>query len=52
MLWESQSSTFWFQPAWGLRAGDQHAVNFLHLVRVLVSAKQLKDMAQGIIYCP
>ena len=31
MFWESQSSTFWFQPVWGLRAGGQHAVNFLHL---------------------
>ena len=29
---ESPSSTFWFQPVWGLRAGGQHAVNFFYLV--------------------
>ena len=28
---ESASSTFWFQPVWGLCAGGQHAVNFSHL---------------------
>ena len=28
------------------------AVNFFHLVGVLVYAKQLKDMAQDIIYSP
>ena len=50
MFQESQSSTFWFQPVWGLRAGGQHAVNLFYLVRVLVSAKQLKDMAQDILY--
>ena len=26
--WESASSTFWFQPLWGLRACGQHTVNF------------------------
>ena len=36
----------------GACAGDQHAINFFHLVEVLVSAKQLKDMAQDIIYSP
>ena len=33
-----------------LSAGGQQVVNFLHWVGVLVSAKQLKDMAQDIIY--
>ena len=32
MFQETQSSAFWFQPVWGLHSGDQHAVNFLHLV--------------------
>ena len=31
--------------SWG-----QHAVNFLHLVGVLVSAKQLEAMTQDVIY--
>lgn len=44
MFQESQSSIFWFQLVWG-----QHAVNFVYLVGVLVSAKQHKDMAQDII---
>ena len=39
---ESTSSTFWFQPVWGLRACGQQTVNFFHLVGVSVSAKQLK----------
>ena len=42
--WESASSTFWFQQVWGLCACEQHTVNFSHLVRVSVSAKQLKDI--------
>ena len=52
LFWESQSSAFWFQPVWSLHACGQHAVNFLCLVEVSVSAKQLKDMAQVIIYSP
>ena len=28
--WESQSSTFWFQPVWGLHACGQHVVTILH----------------------
>ena len=52
MFQGSQTPTFWFHLAWGLCAGGQHSVNFLHLVGVLVSAKQLKDMAQDIIYGP
>ena len=28
---ESQSSTFWFPPAWGLRAYGQHVVTILPL---------------------
>ena len=45
--WEWSSSTFWFQPVWGLRACRQHTVNFSHLVGVSVSANQLK----GIVMC-
>ena len=41
------SPTFWFELVWGL-----HAVNFFHLVGILASSKQLKDMAQNIIYKP
>ena len=52
MFQESQSSAFWFQLVWGLRAGGQHASNFFHLVGVLVSAKQHKGMAQDITYSP
>ena len=51
MFWESHSSTFWFQlVCGGLCAGGQHAVNFLQPVRVLIFAKQLKDMSQDMIY--
>ena len=42
--WVSASLTFWFQLVWGLCACGQHTVNFSHLVRVSVSAKQLKDI--------
>ena len=50
--WESASSTFWFQPVWGLHACGQHAVNFFHLVGMLASAKQLKDVTQDNISSP
>ena len=50
MILESLSLNFWFQPIWGLRADGQHAVNFFHLVELLVFAKPLKDMAQDLIY--
>ena len=33
-------------------AGGQLVVNLLHLGEILVFAKQLKDMAQDIIYRP
>ena len=46
VFWESQLSIFWFEPVWGLCASGQHAVNFFHLARGLVSAKQLKDMTR------
>ena len=52
MFLESLSSTFWFQPIWGLCTGGQHIVSFFYLMGVLISAKQLKDMAQDIIYGP
>ena len=53
MFWESQSSTFWFQLLWGLLDGVQHAVNFFQQVGLLVSAKELKNMAIYIyIYIP
>ena len=42
---ESASSTFWFQPIWSLPACGQHVINFIHVVKVLIYAKQLKDMA-------
>ena len=45
---ESTSSTFWFQPVWGLPACEQHEVNVFHVVGVSVSAT--KDMAHIIIY--
>ena len=49
---ESASSTFRLQLVWGLGTVGQQAVNFFHLVGGLASAKQLKDMAQYIIYSP
>ena len=48
--WESASSTLWFQLVQGLCAGGQCAVNFFHLRGVSESEKQLKNMAQNIIY--
>ena len=41
-IWESTSSTFWFQLVRGLHAWGSHTVNFFHLVGTSVSAKQLK----------
>ena len=46
--WALASSTFWFQPVWGLHACGQQTVNFSHLVGVSVSAKQLKDIVMCI----
>ena len=46
--WESASSTFWFQPVWGLHACGQHTVNFSHLVGVSVSVKKPKDIVMCI----
>ena len=51
-FWESQLLVFWFQLIWSLCAGGQHTANFFHLVGGLVSANQLKDMVQDIIYSP
>ena len=39
---ESTSLTFWFQLVWGLCACGQHRVNLFRLVRVSISAEQLK----------
>ena len=50
IFWESPSSTFWLHLVWGLHTGGQHAINFFHLVGVLVSAKQLKGIVHNIIY--
>ena len=50
VFWESQSSIFFFQLVWGPCACGQHSVNLFHLVGVLVSVRQLKDMAQDTIY--
>ena len=52
MFQELTLSTLWFQPVWSLHAYGQHAVNFFHLVGVLIPAKQLKDMSQDIIHSP
>ena len=52
MLVTSGSSAFWFLLVWGRLGGGEHAANFFHLVGVLVFAKQLRDMAQGIVYSP
>ena len=41
--WESASSTFWFQPVWGLCACGQHAVKLLLPGGGSVSAKQLTE---------
>ena len=46
------SAAFWFQPIWNLHACGQHAVNFFHLGGLSVPAKQLKNVAQNIIYGP
>ena len=46
--WESASSTFWFQLVLDLHTCVQHTVNFSHLVGVLESAKQLKDIVMCI----
>ena len=44
--WESASSTFRFQLAWGLCASGQYTIlNFSHLEGISVSVKQLKDIA-------
>ena len=40
------SSVLRFQLVWGLPAYGHHAVNFFHLVGVLVSAEQLRNMHQ------
>lgn len=42
-------STFWFWLVWVLPVCGHH---FFHLMGILVSIKQLKDMAQNIIYHP
>lgn len=47
---EYSSSTFCFQPVSGLCACCHHVVTILHLAGGLVSAKQLKDMHQIVIY--
>jgi len=49
---ESASSSFWLQLVWGLGTGGQQAVNFFHLVGVLISTQQFKGMVQNIIYFP
>ena len=44
--WESPLSTFCFQAVWvwGRQAYGKHTVNFFHLVGILISVKQFKDM--------
>ena len=43
-----RESPFWFQLVSGLCACGQYAVHFFHLLKVSVSAKQLKGMAQEV----
>ena len=43
---ELTSSIFWFQPVWVLHACRQHAVNFFHLVGVLISTKHLMGITE------
>ena len=50
VMFQKSQSTVWFWLFWGLCAGSEHAVNFLHFVEVLVPEKELKDMDQDIIY--
>ena len=52
MFLEFQPSTLWLHSLQGLCACRQHAVKFFRLVGVWVSAKQLKNVAQNIIYSP
>ena len=44
------SSILRLQEAWGLRAHGHHVVNFFHLMGVLVSVKQLRNVHQTLIY--
>ena len=46
MSWGLTSSVLRLQLVWGLPARGRHAVNFFHLVRVLVSAEQLRNVHQ------
>ena len=52
MFPESRSSTFWFQPVWGLRACDQHVVTILHLDGGLSFSRTTQSMHQIVIYIP
>ena len=49
MFQETQSSAFWFQPVWGLHSGDQHAVNFLHLVNGFNLCQKNSRICLGIL---
>ena len=40
--WEPASSTFWFQPVWGLHACGQHTVDLLEPVEASAPVKQLQ----------
>ena len=44
MVFQESTASTWLHLVRGLRAGGQHAVNFFHLVGVLVSAEQLQDI--------
>ena len=48
---ESTSSTFCFQPVWGLHACGQHTVNFFHLMGVWVSEEWLKGYGSDYYLC-
>ena len=40
--WESASSTFWFQPVWGLHACGQHPVDVFFPVGALAPVRELQ----------
>ena len=46
MSWGLTSSVLKLQLVWRLPACGHHAVNFFHLVKLLVSAEQLRNMLQ------
>lgn len=52
LFWESQIINLLVPTGLGSMAGGKHAINLFHLMRVLVSAKKLEDMAQDNVSSP